>query len=80
MVKLTRLPSSLGSSPAKQEGNISKHTTHVIPMLGHTNRTVETTCDHRELLEVGKDTPLRRDSTDELVGVADAVAKDEHLE
>ena len=49
-------------------------------MLGHTNRTVETTCDHRELLEVGKDTPLRRDSTDELVGVADAVAKDEHLE
>ena len=50
-------------------------------MLGHTNRTVETTFDHLELLEVGKSAPFRRDSTGELVGVVDdAVAKVEHLE
>ena len=51
-------------------------------MLGHTNRTVETTCDHLELLEVGKSAPFRRDSTGELVGVQCyiIVAKDEHLE
>ena len=51
-------------------------------MLGHTNRTVETTCDHLELLEVGKGAPLRRDSAGELVGVAVVFvfAKIEHLE
>ena len=49
-------------------------------MLGHTNRTVETTCGHLELLEVGKSAPFRRNSTGELVGVARTVAKVEHLE
>ena len=49
-------------------------------MMGQTNRTVETTCDHLELLEVGKSAPFRRDSTGELVGVARTVAKVEHLE
>ena len=48
----------------------------------HTNLTVETACDHRELLEVGKSAPFRRDSTGELalVGVAGVVAKVEILE
>ena len=49
-------------------------------MLGHTNQTVEATCDHLELLEVGKSAPFRRDPPGELVGVADEVAKLEHLE
>ena len=49
-------------------------------MMGHTNRTVEITCDHRELLEVGKNAPFRRDSTSELVGVVRIVAKVEKLE
>ena len=49
-------------------------------MLGHTNRTVETTCDHLELLEVGQSAPFRRDPSGELVGVAKVVAKVEHLE
>ena len=50
-------------------------------MLGHTNRTVETTCDHLELLEVGKSAPFRRDSTGEIVGFAEQrFAKVEHLE
>ena len=52
-------------------------------MLGHTNLTVETTCDHLELLGVCKSAPVRRDSTGELigVGVVDAVVKKvEHLE
>ena len=48
--------------------------------MGHTNRTVETTCDHVELLEVGKSAPFRRDPTGELVGVAIISAKGEHLE
>ena len=42
--------------------------------------TVETTCDHLELLEVGKGAPLRRDATSELVGVSAGFAKVEHLE
>ena len=49
-------------------------------MLGHTNRTVETACDHLEHLEVGKSAPFRRDPTGELVGVAGVFAKVEHLE
>ena len=49
-------------------------------MLEHTNLTVETACDHLELLEIGKGAPLRWDSTGELVSVADAAAKVEHLE
>ena len=49
-------------------------------MLGHTNLTVETACDHLELLEVGKCTPFRRDSAGELVSVCMPVAKVEHLE
>ena len=49
-------------------------------MMGHTNRTVEATCDHLELLEVGKSAPFRRDSTGELIGVVIVVAKVEHLE
>ena len=49
-------------------------------MLGHTNLTVETACDRPELLEVGKSAPFRRDSTGELVGVANISAKGEHLE
>ena len=52
-------------------------------MLEHTNLTAETACDHLELLEIGKGAPLRRDSTGELVGVAEHtthVAKAEHLE
>ena len=51
-----------------------------ICMLGHTNRTVETTCAHLELLEVGKSAPVRRDSTGELVGVVFGFAKNEHFE
>ena len=48
----------------------------------YTNLTVETTCDHLELLEVDKGSPLRRDSTGELVGVAVVFvfAKTEHIE
>ena len=49
-------------------------------MMEHTNLTVETACDHLELLEIGKGAPLRRDSTGELVGVLIGVAKVEHLE
>ena len=49
-------------------------------MMEHTNLTVETACDHNELLEIGKGAPLRWDSTGELVGVEFAAAKVEHLE
>ena len=50
-------------------------------VTGHAILTVETTCDHLELLEVGKGAPLRRDSTGELVGVVAVVfAKSEHLD
>ena len=59
-------------------------------VTGHAILTVETTCDHLELLEVGKGAPLRRDSTGELVGVVavvfatgelvGVVAKSEHLD
>ena len=53
-VKLVSCPSSLGNFPAKSE-NASKHTTHVIPMLGHTNLTAEAHAVQNELLELDKD-------------------------
>ena len=43
--------------------------------------TVETTCEHLELLEVRECTPFRRDSAGELVRLEETTAADvEHLE
>jgi hypothetical protein len=49
-------------------------------MLGNTNLTVETTCDHLVLLKICKDTPFRRDTPGGPVGVAKIGTKAENLE
>ena len=47
---------------------------------GSERLTVESACDHLELLEVRQSAPFRRDSTSEHVGVSRALAKIKYLE
>ena len=80
-VKLMSLPSSLGSSPAKKTKMLANHTTHVCWDIHLAEwLTVEAACDHPELLEVREAAPFGRDPTSELVDVARAISKVEHLE
>ena len=75
-VKLTSLP-SLGSSPAKN----SEMSANAKPLnTGAEQFTVEAAVGHLELLEVRESAPFRRNSTSELVRVANPAAGIEHLE
>ena len=68
-----------GISPEHPKTQVSAEPNEALS-TGSERLTVESACDHGELLEVRQSTPFRRNSTSEFVGVSPVGAKIEYLE